>query len=159
MIKYDFHPDYQTTGNVIKFCREVYGLTQKELGIILGFSESTADVRISQYESNTRTPNPDLIKRIAKIFNISRYALEKPSLDTELAAVHTIFKMDSIYGLRMAQDGDDYYISLPNNHSQFKNALPILFDLREQLINGEISPYEYQFVKYTYGGCYDLIGK
>lgn len=157
MVKYEIHPDYQTTGNVIKFCREVYGLTQKELGLMLGFSESTADVRIAQYEANMRTPNPDLIKRMAKVFNISRHALERPSLTSEMATVHTIYKMDSIYGLNVARDGNDYYISLPNNHTQFHGAIATLYELREQVLKGELHPYEYQLIKYTYGGCYDSL--
>ena len=157
MVKYEVHPDYQTTGNIIKFCRECYGLTQRQLGLMLGFSENTADVRIAQYEANTRTPNPELIRKMARIFFVSRHALEKPSLTSEIATVHTIYKMDSIYGLNVARDGNDYYISLPKNHTQFHGAIAALYNIREQLLKGEISQNEYQFIKYAYGGCYDLI--
>ena len=37
-------------GGRIKKIREFRNLTQRELGVKCGFSESTADVRIGQYE-------------------------------------------------------------------------------------------------------------
>ena len=40
-------------GGKIKKYRELRGWTQKELGIRCGFTESTADVRIAQYEINS----------------------------------------------------------------------------------------------------------
>ena len=41
-------------GDRIKRVRQFRGLTQKELGKLVGFDEQTADIRIAQYESNTR---------------------------------------------------------------------------------------------------------
>ncbi len=43
-------------GDRIKRARNLRGMTQKELGIAIGFEEKSADIRIAQYESNTRTP-------------------------------------------------------------------------------------------------------
>ena len=43
-------------GDRIKRARNFRGMTQKELGIAIGFEEKSADIRIAQYESNTRTP-------------------------------------------------------------------------------------------------------
>lgn len=45
-------------GGKIKRIRQLKGLTQKELGIKCGFSETTAVQRISQYEKNLKTPKP-----------------------------------------------------------------------------------------------------
>ena len=39
-------------GDRIKRVRQFRGLTQKELGKLVGFDEKTADIRIAQYESN-----------------------------------------------------------------------------------------------------------
>ena len=44
-------------GQRLKFVRRFRRLTQKELGLLMGYSEKTADVRIAQYEKNARTPN------------------------------------------------------------------------------------------------------
>ncbi|MGN0604116.1 MAG: helix-turn-helix domain-containing protein, partial [Oscillospiraceae bacterium] len=53
-----------TIGEKIKNARNLRGLTQKELGIKLGFDEKSADVRIAQYESGTRTPKSELLSEI-----------------------------------------------------------------------------------------------
>ena len=44
------------TGERIRFFRTLRGMTQKYLGLLLGFPESSADVRLAQYESEDRTP-------------------------------------------------------------------------------------------------------
>ena len=38
-------------GERIRFFRNLRGMTQKYLGIKLGFSERTADIRMAQYEA------------------------------------------------------------------------------------------------------------
>ena len=52
-------------GDRIKRVRQFRGLTQKELGKLVGFDEKTADIRIAQYESNTRKPKEELLIKIA----------------------------------------------------------------------------------------------
>ncbi len=54
-----------TFGRKLKHLRQKHHLTQKKLGIAVGFPESCADVRIAQYESDVRTPKEDLMKRFA----------------------------------------------------------------------------------------------
>jgi len=49
--------DDMAIGERIRFIRNLRGMTQKGLGAAVGFDEKTADVRIAQYESGTRTPN------------------------------------------------------------------------------------------------------
>ena len=50
-----------TFGRKLKHLRQKNHLTQKELGIAVGFPDSCADVRIAQYESDVRTPKEDLM--------------------------------------------------------------------------------------------------
>ena len=45
-------------GERIHFFRILRGMTQKYLGMALGFPEKSADVRLAQYETGSRTP-PD----------------------------------------------------------------------------------------------------
>lgn len=40
----------------LKYFRKRRNLTQKELGMMIGFSESSADVRIAQYELGSENP-------------------------------------------------------------------------------------------------------
>ena len=46
-------------GERIKRIRTFRGLTQRELGLKLGYEERNADVRVAQYESGSRTPKTD----------------------------------------------------------------------------------------------------
>lgn len=47
-------------GKRIKFFRNRKGIMQKQLGEILGFLGKISDVRMAQYESETRVPKIDL---------------------------------------------------------------------------------------------------
>ena len=47
-------------GERIHFFRLLRGMTQKYLGMALGFPEKSADVRLAQYETGSRTPKADL---------------------------------------------------------------------------------------------------
>ncbi len=50
-------------GERIRFFRNLRGMTQKYLGMQVGFPEKTADIRMAQYESGSRTPKADLTKQ------------------------------------------------------------------------------------------------
>ena len=49
-------------GERIRFFRNLCGMTQKYLGQVVGFPEKTADIRMAQYESGSRTPKADLTR-------------------------------------------------------------------------------------------------
>ena len=57
-------------GQRIKFFRNLRKFTQKELGLKLNFPENAADVRVAQYESETRIPKEDVVKLKKLIINI-----------------------------------------------------------------------------------------
>ena len=60
-----------TFGRKLKYLRQKNHLTQKELGMAMGFPESCADVRIAQYETEVRTPKEDLMKLFAATLGVS----------------------------------------------------------------------------------------
>ena len=57
-------------GERIRFFRNMKGITQKYLGMVVGFPERSADVRMAQYETGSRTPKADLTKTLADFFDI-----------------------------------------------------------------------------------------
>ncbi len=67
-------------GERIRFFRNLRGMTQKYLGTVVGFPEKTADIRMAQYESGTRTPKADLTNKLAEVFGISPYLILIPIL-------------------------------------------------------------------------------
>ena len=62
-------------GGKIKKYRELRGWSQKELGLRCGFSASTADVRIAQYEKSKKIPRKKALKDIAAALEIDESAL------------------------------------------------------------------------------------
>lgn len=58
-------------GNKIKRVRTFRGMTQRELGMQLGYREQSADVRVAQYESGYRVPKKSTLVQMAKILNIN----------------------------------------------------------------------------------------
>lgn len=47
-------------GERIRFFRNMKGITQKYLGMVVGFPERSADVRMAQYETGSRTPKAEI---------------------------------------------------------------------------------------------------
>ena len=71
-------------GERIHFFRLLRGMTQKYLGMALGFPEKSADVRIAQYETGSRTPKADLTAALAQVLDVSPHALSVPDIDLSL---------------------------------------------------------------------------
>ena len=94
-------------GKRIRFFRNRKGMTQKQLGEILGFLGKTSDVRMAQYETEARTPKHDLVKEMANIFDVSTHALTVPDIDTFIGLMHTLFALEDMYGLKIGEiDGE-----------------------------------------------------
>lgn len=55
-------------------------LTQKQLGLAIGFSEGCADTRIAQYESGQRTPKENIKKKLAQELGVPLEILIVPVL-------------------------------------------------------------------------------
>ena len=79
-------------GKRIRFFRNRKGMTQKQLGEMLGFLGRTSTIRIAQYESESRTPKSDLVKEMAQIFGLSSpRAINVPNIDSYIGLMHTLF--------------------------------------------------------------------
>jgi len=83
-----------TTGDKIRAIRVFWGMRQKELGMAVGFSEKTADVRIAQYESGSRTPKKPLLARFAKALQVKPQNFEAGAADSAEAILWTLFWLD-----------------------------------------------------------------
>lgn len=78
-------------GERIKKARVFRGMTQKELGIAVGFNEKNADVRIAQYESNTRRPKDSLIYKMADVLDVGFFALYEPRPHNAESIMYSLF--------------------------------------------------------------------
>ena len=77
-------------GERIRFFRNLRGMTQKYLGQVVGFPEKTADIRMAQYESGSRTPKAELTESLAGALGVSPLALSVPDIDSYLGLMHTL---------------------------------------------------------------------
>ena len=94
-------------GERIHFFRTLRGMTQKYLGTVLGFPEKSADVRLAQYETGTRTPKADLTASLAQVLDVSPQALAVPDIDSYIGLMHTLFTLEDRYGLKVCEcDGE-----------------------------------------------------
>ena len=65
-----------TFGEKIKHLRNKNHLTQKQLGLALGFSEDCADIRIAEYESGERIFTEDILRKWLKyLISLWKYLL------------------------------------------------------------------------------------
>ena len=149
-------------GERLRFFRKLRGLKLKELGLRLGFPEKSADVRMAQYEAETRTPKAELTAALAHALDVSPLALTVPDIDSDLGLMHTLFTLEDTYGLRVeAADGE---VCLGVDVSQGARAASLremLRAWREQaarLEAGEITREEYDRWRYRYPE-FDAAGK
>ena len=109
-------------GERIHFFRLLRGMTQKYLGMALGFPEKSADVRLAQYESGTRSPKAELTKALAEVLDVSPLALSVPDIDSYVGLMHTLFTLEDLYGLRISSDAGDITLHGPNS---LKSSRPV----------------------------------
>lgn len=65
-----------TIGDKIKIIREFRGMTQKELGIELGFSPKTAQIRVAHYETGFRVPKKDVVMKLCEILDAHLFTFD-----------------------------------------------------------------------------------
>ena len=83
------------------------GMTQKYLGMLMGFPEKSADIRMAQYESGSRTPKAELVASLANALDVSPQALDVPDIDSYTGLMHTLFTLEDLYGLSIDEcDGE-----------------------------------------------------
>ena len=141
-------------GERIHFFRIMRGMTQKYLGMLVGFPEKSADVRLAQYETGSRKPKADLTAALAQALDVAPQALDIPDIDSYVGLMHTLFVLEDIYGLTITEaDGE---VCLKVNKDKSKDAAELLKMLcawQEQatkLSAEEISREDYDQWRYNY---------
>lgn len=135
-------------GERIKYIRNLKNFTQKYLGQLIGFPEKTADIRIAQYESGTRTPKADITKELAKALEVSPLALDVPNIDSELGLMHTLFALEDIYGLQAEEKDGETKLSFSN--ASVLRTVKAWAEQSAKLKAGEITKEEYDEWRYNY---------
>lgn len=79
-------------------------MTQKDLGIKAGFSPSTADARIRQYEIGVMNPKEDKLRRIAEVLDVDMSALSDINIKSTDDIMQILFDLESSCGLQMSEN-------------------------------------------------------
>jgi len=141
-------------GERIRWFRTAIGMTQKELGMRLGFSEHTAVIRVGQYENEKRTPKQDMINQMARIFDVAPEAITVPDIDSYYGLMHTLFTLEDRYGLTVANIDGEVCLKQNINHPDYDmslaNYLRDWSDMKTKLNNGSILVSEYNHWRYSF---------
>lgn len=140
-------------GKRIKNIRHLRGFTQKELGERVGFSGKAADIRIAQYESETRKPKGKIADALAFYLDVPTNAIDIPDIDTYIGVMHTLFALEDEYGFEISDMDGTPCIILNRNFKQphpFSEIFNQWKDQYKKFLNGEITKEEYDVWRYSY---------
>ena len=141
-------------GERIHFFRTMRGMTQKYLGMALGFPEKSADVRLAQYENGSRTPKADVTAALAQVLDISPKALDVPDIDSYIGLMHTLFTLEDRYGLHIDEADGEVCLKVDVRKSKDSARLHEMLCSWEQaaamLKAEEITQEEYDRWRYRY---------
>ena len=126
-------------GQRLKRIRNHRDLTMKQLGT------RQADVRISQYESDHKTPRKDIIEKLANILDVNEFALDTPDLTTNYGAIFTMFEYYYTYGLHPVKIDGKIYLELDKNiaDSSFIKDINEWYDTYESFQSGDITKEQF----------------
>lgn len=141
-------------GERIRFFRNLCGMTQKYLGQVVGFPEKTADIRMAQYESGSRTPKADLTENLAGVLGVSPLALSVPDIDSYIGLMHTLFTLEDRYGLTIlkTENGVSMYADPKKgtDAAELSKMLNAWAEQAEKYRKGDISREDYDKWRYNY---------
>lgn len=141
-------------GERIHFFRNKRGMTMKYLGMLLGFPERSADVRLAQYETGARSPKADLTAQLAAALDVSPQALDVPDIDSYTGLMHTLFTLEDRYGLQICEcDGEAHLrvdLSKGSDAAELQKMLLTWAEQARKLKTGEINQDDYDRWRYNY---------
>ena len=141
-------------GERIRFFRNKNGVTQKYLGQVMGFPERSADVRMAQYETGSRTPKSELTNSLAGFFDISPSALTVPDIDTDIGLMHTLFALEDIRGLTIGEIDGEICLRLDKSKGTAYHAMFEMFtawaEQKRRLEAGDDTREDYDRWRYNY---------
>ncbi len=138
-------------GRTIRLCRQYNGLTQTELGKMLGFPKNSAGIRIGQYEKERSIAKSPIKEKLAKLLGIHKFSISRLSVDSELETLHTLFKIDMLYGLNWSKNGNTVCLSFPESCATVNRYLKKVYEAQQALMRGEITYEDYNFIKNACG--------
>ncbi len=129
-------------------------MTQKYLGMKIGFTEKTAEVRMAQYENGARTPKEKMVADFANELEVSPHAITIPDIDTDIGLMHTLFTLEDLWGLTVGEIDGEICLRLDKSKGMayvgMHEMLSAWQERTAKLKAGEITKEEYDQWRYNY---------
>lgn len=147
-------------GSNLKQIRLFRNKTLKELGQGLGFPFGSADVRITQYESNKKKPKKDVIENLAFGLDVSEMAIDILDIETHFGAIFTLFQLERSFGLKIDEmDGEPilrFGRLLPHERNALYEYMQNWAEIAKELRDDNITEEQYEEWKYKFPECSTL---
>ena len=129
-----------TTGEKIKYFRNMRGISQDTLGQLSGINSAT----IKKYEYGIRNPKPDQLLKIANALGISINIFMDFDIETVSDVLSLLFKLDDQIDMKFEADKDDEGNFKPATVKKLCTYMKAL-EIRENMLNAkdEYSEEEY----------------
>ncbi len=125
--------------------RKDRGLTQVQLAKLVGVT----DAAIRSYESGSRKPKEEHLRRMAKALGIRQEALAEYGVTSLNEAMQSVFRMeDSHMRAKPVKRGDQYYITF--DEASLRQGIQEWGEHRDRFERGEITQAEYDAWKDRY---------
>ena len=115
-----------TLGKKIRKYRVLKGLTQRELGLAVGFSEATADSRIRKYELDIIKPKDSMREKIARALEVDLSAISDIDIATYEDVMQVLFLFEEVFGMEVEIRGGKTMLVFDNGNRRIQALLSSL---------------------------------
>lgn len=137
------------TGRNIKKIREFRGMTQKEMGIALGFDEASASPRMAQYEGEYRVPREKMLNKMAEVLQVDPRSIATPTGYTEGDMIYRVLMLEEFFPEMELEKNPQTGELMINLHNKILNNFLMRWDwFRANKKKGYIEEEEYKRWKY-----------
>lgn len=115
-----------TLGKKIRKYRVLKGLTQRELGLAVGFSEATADSRIRKYELDIIKPKDSMREKIARALEVDLSAISDIDIATYEDVMRVLFLFEEAFWMEVEIRGGKIMLVFDNGNRRIQALLSSL---------------------------------
>ena len=124
-----------TLGEKIKKYLLMKNLTQKDLGIKVGFSAATADSRIRKYEKDIMAPKNDIRQKIADALDIDLSALSDINIESYEDIMQILFLFEENLGMEIERKDGKTHLIFDDNNKDIEKFISYLYIWHSQKKN------------------------